>query len=180
MKGFRVLFAAAVGLVTYLLLCTFLGQAGVLEYRKLSAYRERLSANIAELDRIQARLSERVLSLQSDPENIQLRARALGYFLPGEKLIRLPGYDPNQQVTSPGMIVYRTDRPADPRNLFRGIAFAVAVLAYLVSMLDRSAVQNAGRYFRSAPHRSRAASGASAGRRASASRVTPSTEGQPT
>lgn len=159
MKGFRVLFAAAIGLVTYLILCTFLGQAGVLEYRKLAAYRDRLNANIAELDRIQSRLSERVLSLQSDPENVRLKARALGYFLPGEKLIRLPGYDPNLQVTSPGMIVYRTETPPDPRNLFRGIAFAVAVLAYLVSLLDPSVVRKTGTFLRAGGYRRRPTSG---------------------
>ncbi len=142
MKGFRLLFAAAIGLITYLLLSVFLGQAGVLEYQRLSAYRARLESNMANLDQIQARLSERVQSLQSDPENVRLKARSLGYFEPGENLIRLPGYDPDVQVTSPGMIVYRTDRPGDPRSLFRAIAFGIAVLSYLVSLFDAAAFHN--------------------------------------
>jgi len=148
MRGFRVLFAAAIGLITYLLLGIFLGQAGVLESQRLLAYRSRLEANITDLDRIQAKLSERVQSLQSDPENVRLKARALGYFEPGENLIRLPGYDPNVEVTSPGALVYRTDHPSDPRSLFRAIAFGVGLLTYLMSLLGTELFTSVGSLFK--------------------------------
>ena len=141
MRGVRLLFSATLGIVTYLLLSIFLGRTGILEYGKLSAYSNRLSVNIDELDKIQQRLSDRVQALQSDPEAIRLLARRLGYFAKGEELLRIDGYNPDRQSVSPGAIVYSTMNDPDRRSLFRAISFAVSVISFLFSMLDGVALK---------------------------------------
>lgn len=135
MKAYRLVVSASAGLFTYLVLVLFLGSAGIAAYRNLDIYREKLAQNVETLNGIGKKLDDQVQSLQLDPENTRLYSRELGYYAPGEKVLRFVGRPPQAQLTSPGSLLASTATPADRRPMFRAIAVCVSLFTLFVSLI---------------------------------------------
>lgn len=124
--------AVVVGLAVYLVLNLLFGPAGSREMSRLSSQRAKLEANLAELKRINRDLEADVEALRSDPEEIRMRARRLGYYATDEWVIRFEGYDGGAQPRSPGREVRARRSRTDASSLIRSAAVSAGLLTGIV------------------------------------------------
>lgn len=118
---------------TYLLLTLFIGERGVTAYTMLTDYRDDLSLHIEQLAELQQELAAAATRLQSDPEQIRIEARRMGYVGPSEGLIRITGRGAAGQVAeSPGEKLNVPKRWSVERSLLRALALTVALVTFFL------------------------------------------------
>jgi cell division protein FtsB len=134
MKIPRIVVYAALSFVVSSLLFFFFGSGGLLDYRGLFRYRATVEQNIDELKRENGRLLAEVQALGSDPERLTLKARELGYFREGEKVIRIAGQERGKDYYTVGRVLRRKAGRPHTDWVFRAIGLGLPVLFVLVSM----------------------------------------------
>jgi cell division protein FtsB len=137
MKIPRIVVYAALSFVVTSLLYLFFGSGGLLDYGRLLHYRTALERNIDDLKTIHDRLLAEVQALGSDPERLALKARELGYFREGEKVIRIAGRERGRDHYTVGRLLRRKARRPRADRVFRVVALGLPLLFILVSMVLR-------------------------------------------
>ena len=123
----------AIAVWTYLLMTLFFGERGLLAHAGLSGYRDSLVSHIEELAELQNELSASARRLRSDPQQIRIEARRMGYVGPSEGLIRIPGRaGAAAPAESAGEKLAQPERWSADRNLFRALALSAALLAFFL------------------------------------------------
>jgi cell division protein FtsB len=114
-----------------------LGSGGMVDYRRLSAYRGSLQDNIDDLERINGELLSEVRDLGSDAERLTLQARELGYFREGEKVIRFSQSPRSKTTYTVGKVLRR--KPTKPQAdwPFRAVGMGLPVVLLVVSVSIR-------------------------------------------
>jgi cell division protein FtsB len=111
----RILFPIAMGFLFSSLLLYFLGDAGVVEYRAMTAYKESLKANVDSLTSLNDRLKGELEALQDDPGKLEVLAGELGLYRGGDRVIRLEGAASSSVSYEAGNLL-RLSRHGDARN----------------------------------------------------------------
>jgi len=130
--GYRLLLALYCAFVVHAVLTFAWGPDGTEATKRLLAYRDRLRDNSIQLSERNGILTEQLEALRSDSEPIALAARSLGYYRPGERVVRIEGLETGMISHRIGSILEKP-RPYMP---FSGFIRATAcVLAALVGFL---------------------------------------------
>jgi len=87
----RLLPILLLGFLVASLLIYLFGDSGLLSYRALGEYREKLAENVDRLVSRNEALSADLESLRLSPERNALMARALGLYRPGDQVVKLEG-----------------------------------------------------------------------------------------
>ena len=132
MKLLWLLVSLAVTFATALVLNLFFGPSGMYNYAKLAQANTTLEANVAENEAIRARLLAAVDGLQHDPDRIRLEARAQGYYLPDEHVVRIRDYPIVSTTYGPGRIILVQESNHSNRDQFRIIAICVGLVCFLL------------------------------------------------
>ncbi len=144
MKLLRLFLFIAAGFITSSLLTFLFGSGGVMEHLRLQRYRASLQGNLDDLQEIHSRLLQELHALGTDPQRIALQARELGYFRPGEQVVRVEDSAPRESYYTVGRIV----RQSAPENrwdgVFRIAGLALPAVLYLLSFLIRRRRARAG------------------------------------
>ena len=115
----------------------FFGSGGVLDYRRLAAYRGALEENIDDLEHTNGQLLSEVQALGSDAERLTLQARELGYFREGERVIRISDNSRPKSIYTVGKVLHRKIKKPRADWPFRAIGLGLPVLLVLVSVSVR-------------------------------------------
>lgn len=118
-------------------LYNFFGNGGLLDYRRLVAYRGSLQVNIDDLESINSELLTEVQALSSDPERLTLQARELGYFREGERVIRIADDTDRRSTYTVGKVLRRKAKQPRADWPFRATGVGLPVLLALVSVSVR-------------------------------------------
>jgi len=92
MRYFKLFLFIYVGFVISTLLIFYLGNEGVIEYKKLRDYKVELEKNLVELEEINHELGDELKLLKGDPDVNKVEARKLGLIAEGERLVKIEGY----------------------------------------------------------------------------------------
>jgi cell division protein FtsB len=76
------------------LLIYFFGDSGLLAYRDLDIYRQHLAANVENLQQRSMALQAELTSIKDDPERTKVMARRIGFYGPGDEVVKLEGLPP--------------------------------------------------------------------------------------
>jgi cell division protein FtsB len=110
----------------------FLGDSGVLSHDDLAGYRDRLAANVVDLEARNAQLQATLKQLRDDPSTTRVLARDLGLFEPGDAVVRIEGLSNRSQVNAVGDLL-RYRKGPDARNAMIktvGLGISVVLLAW--------------------------------------------------
>ncbi len=135
MKGFRIIISVYVGIVTYCVLLFFFGTAGLFAMKDLEKQKQVLSDNIEDLKAINRSLSDKFEALRSDRETLKLKARELGYYGEGEKVIHISGYSAPKTFYPVGRLVKLSEPGTNPEPYFRAAGLSTAILIYILQRL---------------------------------------------
>ena len=136
----RLAVACYVGFFIYTALVYVFGDSGTVSLRQLIAYRDKLEAAISEQQSVGERLVQIQRDLLTDPAEIRLRARSLGYFASNEIPVRVESSERGASALSMGRLVRPPHSSASNAAVFRATGLASAIGAFvLMSIL-------AGRY----------------------------------
>jgi len=135
MKGTKFLLAFWLSIATFCLLQIVFGPSGITETARLNEQNSRLEARLTALREDNARLTARYEALRTSPTAIELEARSLGYFRPGETPVRtldgaefrLPSDEPDLSTVPP-----LADSSASTSLFFR-LALPLLFLVYFGS-----------------------------------------------
>jgi cell division protein FtsB len=137
MKVPRILVYIIFSFVVAAVLYFFFGSGGLLDYRRLIAYRGLLQDNMDDLERINGELLTEVQALGSDPERLTLKARELGYFREGERVIRFANDTSRKSTYTVGKVLRRKTKQPQADWPFRATGLVLPVLLVLVSVTVR-------------------------------------------
>jgi cell division protein FtsB len=127
--------ALFVGTSVYLLINLAFGPGGIREMERLSAHKARLEANLTALSELGRSLEGEVRRLRTDPEEIELRARELGYYRENDEVIRFEGWTRTKRSRSPGSAVRPFVARTSQRPAIRSAAISAGLLTLLVSLI---------------------------------------------
>jgi len=130
-RGLALIIAAYIAFMTYGLELYVWGDEGVLEYKELSLYKQRLEENLKALEKNETSLSREAESLQYSAEKVALYARNLGYFKPNEHHLEVEGMHLKQDYYVVGELVKPYTRTKVDQNVFRIIALFTGAIAYV-------------------------------------------------
>jgi cell division protein FtsB len=134
----HLLTAVYTGCMVFFLLNLVYGSRGIQSVGGLYLQEQKIRQNLSELKKTGKLLSGELEALKSSSELIRLKARSLGYFKNGEKVLFIPGMVSLENRRNPGNIVYRD--PDGPRYapLFRALAFIAGVfILFILTVGDR-------------------------------------------
>jgi cell division protein FtsB len=137
MKVPRIVVYIIFSFVVAAVLFFFFGSGGVLDYRRLAAYRGALEDNIDDLEHINGELFSEVEALGSDPERLILQARELGYFREGEKVIRISDAASRKSTYTVGKVLHRKAKQPRADWPFRATGLGLPILLALVNVSVR-------------------------------------------
>ena len=137
MKLIRLAVYISLGFFCSSLLIFFFGRGGLHSLEELQGYRDSLVENNQQLQGINQRLLNNLDALSSDPEQITLMARELGYYRPGERVIRIDGYRPAGSLYTVGTRLVRSPGAADRDWVFKLMGACFALLLYIWSYFRR-------------------------------------------
>lgn len=127
--------ALFVGTSLYLLINLAFGPGGIREMDRLSAHKTRLEANLTALSELGRSLEGEVERLRTDPDEIELRARELGYYRETDEVIRFEGWTRTRRTRSPGSAVRTFVARTSQRPAIRSAAISAGLLTLLVSLI---------------------------------------------
>lgn len=108
------------------------GDHGILAYKDLAEYKEKLSQNIVELKETGAALRREADSLQYSAEKVALYARKLGYFDSNEKHLLVEGMKIRKDYYIVGELVKPYSRTRIDRTVFRILAVIAGGIGYVI------------------------------------------------
>ncbi len=127
-------------MAVFFILTLVSGPDGMNSYRKLEEYKVSLEDNIERLDSINTGLKKESQRLMTDSDEIQVKARELGYFAPDEGMILVKGYsNDSRTLYSMGLLLSSDYRQKDNSPAFRISALITGMLFFVTSwiLLDR-------------------------------------------
>lgn len=128
----RVLVSLYLGGVVYLCTTLFFGSTGIVAYRELMAQHQVLLENLRRIEEQGERLKQRIVSLQSDPEQIRLEARTYHLVQGNESFIRIVGREVSSEPISPGGIVRVPQTlPFRTEPFLRAFSLCIAIVVFL-------------------------------------------------
>lgn len=104
-------------------------------YGRLERYEADLRSHIEVLEVQRDRLADTARRLQTDPEQIRIEARRIGYLRADEGIIRIPGWshtEPEAEVAGEKLQRPETRTIAE-RSLLRALALSLGLLAFVLS-----------------------------------------------
>lgn len=131
--------AGLVALVVYLAGGLFVSRYAGEAYDSLAAHVDRLERNVAELRDRRDRLVAQAETLRRSPDAVALEARRLGYYRPGEVVIRIEGSEAPSAAQSPGVFVRNPPSAPDRGAILRAASALAFVVTLIVRMLSPSA-----------------------------------------
>jgi cell division protein FtsB len=135
MKILRLVFYLSLGFLARSVYLYFLGSGGLADYRALEVYRDQLQANLKELQEIHEDLLEEQRALASDPEQVALQARELGYFRAEERVLRLDGYSPLRRYFTVGKLIRPAPEARRQDWIPKMLALVLPSFLYLFSLV---------------------------------------------
>ncbi|MFO7730151.1 MAG: septum formation initiator family protein [Spirochaetia bacterium] len=123
--------AAYIAFMTYGLELYVWGDEGLLEFKKLSLYKQRLEKNLIALEANETSLNREAESLQYSGEKVALYARKLGYYKPDEQHLQVDGMHLKQDYYVVGELVKPYSRTKVDQYVFRIIALFTGGIAYV-------------------------------------------------
>jgi cell division protein FtsB len=135
----RVSHFVAAGMVAILIMLggnLLLAPYGSDGYEELVAHKLRLEQNLEDLQRRQAELRGSIELLTRSTDEVELRARALGYYEEETTVVRLEGIGPVQQSQSPGVMILGMPAHTDRRGAVRIAAVGLALVVLTVSLIS--------------------------------------------
>ena len=131
MKVSHLAVSFVVSVCVYLTGTLLFGQFNAAAYDSLEAGIARLEDNLVTLQHTGEMLYGRVEMLRRSRDTVQVAARDLQLYAPGESVVRVSGFDARPSAVSPGAVIrFQSNRP-DNRPLIR----AAAVIAFFVTLL---------------------------------------------
>lgn len=97
-------------------------------------YKKELNDNLEAIQAINRELTVDFDALSSDSEMIKLRARALGYFNPGDHLVHIENWNPDFDEYNPGSVIKKEYKVDMDENSFRLTALVVFLAALTLSV----------------------------------------------
>lgn len=97
-RSWQFLFALLVGTIVYALLAMTVGSDGVWCYKQLEQQRRSISARAASIQKINDELTLERMALERDKSVIAAYAHRLEYVKDGEKLIKITGLKPYENI----------------------------------------------------------------------------------
>ncbi len=131
-RGFALVTAVYIVFMTYGIELYIWGNHGVLAYRDLAEYKQKLERNVEELQQTGYTLTREADSLQYSAEKVALYARKLGYFSPEEKHLKVEGMNVKKDYYLVGELVKPYSRTDMNQNVFRIIALLTGSIAYII------------------------------------------------
>ncbi len=135
--GHRLLLAIYAGFFLNSLLVFIWGDAGLKQMNALIDHRDNLVHNIEKLEYINNELSLELDALLYDEMEIELRARALGYYRKNVVQVLLSGYRERGGSRTLGTLIRPIPTPAGNRIAFRVVFLCVFVAALAGTFLWR-------------------------------------------
>ena len=135
MRLFRLLVAFYIGLLFNFVSTVFLGPTGLREYERLMEYRDTLESNISALQANNWRLNQEFKNLGTEAEKIRLLARDMGYFGPGEWIVRINGVDKKNNYYEVGRLLKKNFTPQRQLLFIRIMNILLPLLFYIASGL---------------------------------------------
>lgn len=137
MNGFGKIFLSVYTMfVCYLMINLFFGTGGILQYNKLTEYKNELSSNIEELDGINKDLYIESEKLIHNSDDIKIKARELGWFDHNEGIIVVKGFNKAKPGYSMGKLLSREKFENNDKTLFRLIAILAGVSFYVAAVFS--------------------------------------------
>jgi len=136
MRLLRLFISFYIGLTLNFVFVFFFGEAGWSRYEELTHHRLMLADNIVDLEKINWRLNQELLTLGTDPEKIKLLARDLGYFAPGDNVVWFEQFPDKKSLYTVGKLIEVI--PVKDKNLtyfFRIFNIFLPLLFYVISGL---------------------------------------------
>jgi cell division protein FtsB len=117
----------------------FFGDSGVLSQDDLARYRDRLAANVADLEARNAALQARLTQLRDDPTTTRVMARDLGLFAPGDAVVRIEGLPKRPETNAVGDLL-RYRREPDARNaVVKTVGIGLSMVLFAWGLLRSAA-----------------------------------------
>lgn len=131
-RGLTLIAAVYIAFMTYGIQLYVWGDHGILAYRDLSLYKQKIEHNLESLKETGIKLSRESESLQYSAEKVALYARKLGYYAPDEQHLRVEGMNMKKEYYLVGELV----KPYSSTNIdpavFRIIALLAGAIAYII------------------------------------------------
>lgn len=135
MKRAKYLFVLFIGTLVYVSMSLFFGQNSISSYKKLEEQKRIVSKQKMEIQNINNELKMECSALADDPARIAAYARKLDYVRDNEKLIKVTGLKPYQNVIyDTGTVVYHVE-PEYLSEFYCKICGLVAALCTLIVFL---------------------------------------------
>ena len=131
--------AGLVALVVYLAGGLFVSGYSGEAYDSLAAHVDRLEQNVVDLRDRRDRLVAQAETLRRSPDAVALEARRLGYYRPGEVVVRIEGVELPSTAQSPGVVVRNPPSAPDLRAFLRAASALAFVVTLIVQLLAPSA-----------------------------------------
>ncbi|MFO8064307.1 MAG: septum formation initiator family protein [Spirochaetota bacterium] len=131
----KALVPLTVTILTYLLLSLVWSDYGIIAHQRLERYHDRLENNVEELERRRQELKSQTRSLRTDADRVRVEARTLGYLGENEGRVRIEGFEPESNPTSPGGIVRNRRLVENHAAVLRSIAAGVGLLALFLMLI---------------------------------------------
>lgn len=129
----RLLASLYIGGVVYLGATLFFGSTGIVAHRELMAKHQLLVSNLRKIEEQGERLQQRILALQSDPEQVRLEARTYHLVQSNESFIRITGREVSGEPISPGGVVRVSKAiPFRPEPFLRAFSLCIAIVVFLL------------------------------------------------
>jgi cell division protein FtsB len=145
----RFLLFALLSYATGSLLVYFFGDSGVTAYGRLEDHRDRLVRNVQDLEGLNHALQAELASLRDDPGRIEVLARDLGLYRPGDRVLRIEGAPDPVAPYEVGSLLRlkapRRDRGPWLKTAGIGVAGLAALLAFLAGRRARRPLHGARR-----------------------------------
>lgn len=134
----HILAALYTGFLVFFLLNLFYGDRGIQSVGELYLQEQKMLRNLSDLEMNTRTLVNELEDLKGSPELIRLRARSLGYFRAGEKVIFIPGVTLLETRRTAGEVIYRNPEGLRYDPLFRALAFIASVfILFILTVGDR-------------------------------------------
>lgn len=136
MNRWNILKAVFIGFTLYSLLVLEGGTYGISALSELKSFKEKQIENISNLKQKNNILRNDLDSLKSNVTELELKARRVGYFRQGEKVVFIEGIKQQSRKLNPGQTLYFKQKFADRDRVFRAIGFIVAVFSLFLFIVS--------------------------------------------
>ncbi len=128
------------GFVVASLLIWMFGDSGLLAYRRLDDYRQRLGANVEKLQSRNSSLASDLADLRLDPDTSLVMARQIGLYRAGEEVVKIEGVQGRPLTYEVGDLIKLPKSKTSRNVIFKATGIGISgILAVLALLAGRSA-----------------------------------------